>query len=771
MVEEVQAKEISEKLSEAECKALYDLIVKKNLTDDEKNQIKTTIETSPQILAQKEFTQNFKMTDFALECAKPEDLPIFIEQNKQNIENLNQALSNLKEAHVTHNGKNKTAAQFLLDTPILESGELIGTQLAKNIHFLGTASRDSHVPAELKDSIQEASGQSAEFYKSLYASDGYGANRNARNFSGQKVEKLMLECLAAREGLPKATNFAKELAEADGRPFPQSIGYVNINPDTIESVKTRAYMEHPDMSKERETLTVEKPRETMSFEALAEKAYRGTLTVEEKELFNKMKQSQEKREGNMSNDPRLDPHRPEKKKHDDKFKECDVIDYMYNEWFLAGLSWLFDKAEDGLDFVLDKLIDTQNQRSARRAKETAAAKNAASQDVIKKIHSFQNGVDQRIENAAGQRAARIESFKNEGIAPLLSVNFESLPQDSAKKAELEAKYGASLIGKFIQKAAEPNGQKELKACLTKCPQRFENMFKISWRIEDLAMQQVKLEMTNDVMRSTGTWQQKGKSDLKTDDELLSTFDARVAERKAELSAAVSTLTADAKLKTEAAWTQIDPKDTDKQKEFIDENILKALDERIASAEDASSKEALRRQKQRFKENYDKLSSSESRTELISQTVATLKVGDFLREQAHLTEQAKHIQNSDLAQGHYDVNGYYPDKNAAKNLEKASNRRDSVAKNGINDTILKAEVKEDTALQKNLYEATFQTSNEKILEAAQNIDDNTALKLEARRTDLNERKQRLSDFLQSLKIKEAVSRISPLIMGQQGKFNG
>ena len=144
-VETAEQKEVLEKMSEAECKALYDLIVKKDLSDDEKAQIKNIVESNPQVLAQEEFTKNFKLTDLAFECQGTQNLPQLLEQNAKDIDLLNTALTNLKDCHVTHNGINKTAARYLLDTPTLQNGELIGTQIVKNIHFLSVAKKDESV--------------------------------------------------------------------------------------------------------------------------------------------------------------------------------------------------------------------------------------------------------------------------------------------------------------------------------------------------------------------------------------------------------------------------------------------------------------------------------------------------------------------------------------------------------------------------------------------------------------------------------------------------
>ena len=159
-----------------------------------------------------------------------------------------------EEVHITHNGKNKTAARFLLDTPVLENGELIGTQLTKNIHFLGTAARDPSVPDTFKSELLgDAFLQNEAFYKSLYAENGYGANPNARNLSGQKVEKLMLECILIRNKDQKTDEERQKVAEAKERAKELHIFLedVNVQNSSIEMLKDQPLMQHPDISKQR----------------------------------------------------------------------------------------------------------------------------------------------------------------------------------------------------------------------------------------------------------------------------------------------------------------------------------------------------------------------------------------------------------------------------------------------------------------------------------------------------------------------------------------
>ncbi len=78
-------------------------------------------------------------------------------------------------------------------------------------------------------------------------------------------------------------------------------------------------------------------------------------------------------------------------------RERDIIDYMYNEWFLAGLSWCLNKAvgacSDGVDNVCDKF----DKKWQKRAQDKALAKdlntrhfNDKAMEVLKKYPQEMN---------------------------------------------------------------------------------------------------------------------------------------------------------------------------------------------------------------------------------------------------------------------------------------------------------------------------------------------------------------------------------------------
>ena len=737
--------EETEKVSETECKALYNLIVKKDLSDEEKAQIKTVVESKPQILAQEEFTKNFKLTDFAFECEKAEDLPQLLNQNTIDIEVLNTALTNLKDCHVVHNGKDKTAAKYLLDTPVLKNGELVGTQLAKNIHFLGAAQRDTTVPEASKELIASSFAQNEAFYKSLYAEDGYRANPNARNLSGQKVEKLMLECIAARTESRKAAQTQAEEIYGISKESTKYMPYIEKLDDSIEKVKTRAFMQHPQ--KERATMVIEAPRasmnveakrETATFESYKTKAYLGTLTVDEKEKFDKMKKAREKKEDEMANKPNLNPHRPEDKEHKDKFKEMDIIDYMYQEWFLAGLSWLFDKAEDLVDAALDRLICTRDENRARREHELHEARSARAAEALEKVHIFEDGVKGRLGHAAAKRASRDADLAAR-IKPLKDVDFTHL--DASKEHELKSLYSPYLIeGLKMQAQKSPEAVKEF---LEKCPQREKNACKDADNIEQLAMNQIETEMIGEVMHSTGAWRKKFKSDFKSDEDLLKEYDKRVEQRKTELGESVAAIRADARILTESNLLQTDA-DPTKRQTFVKENILDYYDKKIAATGDSKDKQTVIRQKEFFEKTYAML-PDDLRKAYIVDTVANNKAADFLEQQINLETKARQIQDQDRKNGRYDANGRYPQKQAADNMRFADDLRKDSQKTLIDDKFLLAERRADVNAEIGLYEAAFKSDTEKVLESTNNIFSLTNAKMDARRQANNERKQFLLDF--------------------------
>lgn len=703
------AEEEIRQITREDCEALYALLAKTELSEDEQREVKDTIKESPNILTDKEFAKHLVLPDLAFEYATPEELPALIEKNKQAVENMKQVLDNLSGMEdVTIKGKK--CAAYLLDNMRFDNGEIVGTQLAKNIHFLGTARR--------KDLISEDDfGQSDTLYKSLYGEEnGYAANRNARNASGQKVSDVM--------------RLAEVLREEK---------YENVS--TVDNVKDQAFMTHAD--EQRETMNVEEgARRPMTIEEYEEGNYRGTLTVAQQEEYKKLKE--QKKEATM--EPKaVDPHRSsDDKKHGNGFKDEDVIKYMYEEWFLAGLSWLFDKAEDCVDMAVDRLLDDTTHRRAVRAHEATMARNKACEDFSKKEKFFDAATASREEKIRADIAANQAGFAAD-MQALKKINFNKL--SDKEQTQLQGKYGESFI-KWIQ-AAYAKSPESVKRYLDVAPNGYANTYKTANQINKLAARQIKIEMQYEVMKDQKAWQQKKSTEFRDDNDLMAEYDKRFSERYEALSEAVSVIQTDVKSTLQAGWRSVDKTNVAQRQNFINDNVFKVLDADIQAATDGKEKASAEERRKRFEKAYKTLPDDKLLTCMIA-FVSEAKTDAFLTEQAHLTAEAKTIQDNDIEKNQYDVNDLRPNKETAKVLKKAADRREEVIKEGANDKKLFPEAEKDMNYTKNLLEAAIDTDRTKIY----TVISNTEIKvrsdsLVARRCEVEARKKKLAEFVKNM----------------------
>ncbi|MBO4294092.1 MAG: hypothetical protein J5896_01440 [Alphaproteobacteria bacterium] len=703
------AEEEIKQITREDCEALYALLTKKELSEDEQRQVKETIEKSPNILTDKEFSKYLALPDLAFEYTTPEELPALIEKNKQAVDNMKQVLDNLSDVEgLTIKGKK--CAAYLLDNMRFDNGEIVGTQLAKNIHFLGTARR--------KDLISEDDfGQSDTLYTSLYGEEnGYGANRNARNTSGQKVSDVM--------------RLAEVLREEK---------YENVS--TVDNVKDQVFMTHAD--EQRETLNVEEGnRRPMTIEEYEEGNYRGTLTVAQQEEYKKIKE--QKKEATM--EPKaVDPHRSsDEKKHGNGFKDEDVIKYMYEEWFLAGLSWLFDKAEDCVDMAIDRLLDDTTHRRALRAHEATMARNKACEDFSKKEKFFDAATASREENIRATIANNQAGFAAD-MQVLKKIDFNNLSDEEQTK--LQSKYGEPFI-KWIR-AAYAKSPEAVRRYLDDAPSGYANTCKTTNQIAKLAARQIKIEMQYEAMKDQKAWQKKKSTEFRDDNDLMAEYDKRCAERCEALSEAVSVIQTDVKSTLTAGWRSVDKNNVAQRQNFINENVFKVLDADIQAATDGKEKVAAEERKKRFERAYKTLSDDKLLTCMIA-FVSEAKTDAFLTEQAHLTSEAKTLQDNDITKNQYDVNDLRPNKETNKVLEKAADRREKVLKEGANDKKLFPEAEKDINHAKNLLEAALDSDRTKVYTVIANTEIKVRTdSLTARRCEIEARKQKVAEFVKNM----------------------
>ena len=726
---------MAEEISVEKCQALYALLTKKDLSDDEKAQISETIKDSPEILAHGGFVGCVKLPDLAFEYTTPEKLPELLDKNREAIGELKQVLDNLQSLTVKegdtvkpltmkHNGVNKTCAAFVLDTMVLDNGEIIGTQLAKNIHFLNTAQRDSLIS-------EEDCKQTHDFYQSLYETkSSYHANRNMRNISGQKVGDIMATAISLRK-TAKDSSDDEKLKGADYH---------------AEDVKDQVFMGHMD-----------EKRRTLTIDDLRMRRYRGeSMTVEEKKRL----AEDEEKDASMDNNKDLNPHIADEKKGGEKFKDIDIIEYMYNEWFLAGLSWMFDKAEDLGYAALDVVVDGVEQRWALRKEKRHEEEAADLKTFKKRMEAFDKGVVARDKSFDEAREKR----KKEAVTDVTEMFQDYFASPTPEK---EAALKRVCSEHFVEqlKADHATDPKKVDAFLKLASKGYDALFEEEDCIAKIAMRQVHAEMRYEAMSTTYAWKNSTQTEFLSDSEIMAKYDERCKERQKALKDAVIAIREDVKIKTEYVWLQMGG-DKAKEDKFITDNIRKVYDARMALAATPDDKRKIAEHKKKFEEQYAEIDPS-LRGMFVENMIADMHVHDFLDKQNEAAKEAQKLQEEDLDNGKYQFNDAKPNKKANELLStQKSDRQDAIDNGALNKKLL-PKAGEAMEADQTLFEATFATEKEAFFGALGNYVQYKYDALEARLADVVARKEALQKFIRKVKM-HSPFRSMPVITKSSGR---
>ncbi|HCU59050.1 MAG TPA: hypothetical protein DIC64_03620 [Alphaproteobacteria bacterium] len=642
---------------------VFALLSKPDLSIEEKEKVSALVKEAPEILLQKEFTEKLNMPNLMKEYQAGADINDLVSRSAKASKDIKQVLDNLKEIEI----KGKTGAAYLLDNAYLPNGELVGTQLVKNIHFMGTAKKDKdhqfYPDASQNEATRNAMnvhlGQILQFYKTLYENpDGYCANPQRRNISGQKVGGLMEMCQKIEKGEGVGT---KKIALQDQK---------------LEDLEKRTFMKQPEPE------YVEQKRGEMTVAQLKEGAYRGTLTVAQKEILNKIEEEEKKKEAVMQN---RDGNKHGKSEHQkgEPFQEGDVVKYMYEKWFLAGMSWLFDKAEEGLEIMLDKLIDHRRESKLRSEEQARQAKDARQKALLEKVAFFDGQVIKRQEALQSQTKA----FENRWFAHAAELKDYFENPTSEKEVAIKAKYPNP---EFVDglKADYKKDPKKVEEFLEKFPKKIKEVVSLPEHIKQLAATQVAVEMMDEVIHSTGAWFEKGTKDFKKDADLMAEYDTRVKERKAQIFEAVSLISEDSRLRAETNWHTLE---TEEQKEkFARKEVSDVYDEIIKQTSDEKQKAALKEDKKHFEDLYfgktdeGKALSKEAREEMLFESISRVRVQQFMFEQAGLTSRALEIQTAERNEGHYQAMGHKINQEPKALLEEAKKSRETSIREALRD---------------------------------------------------------------------------------------
>ncbi len=381
------------------------------------------------------------------------------------------------------------------------NGETIGTQLIKNITTLKNQPQENVDPA-LADSSALCRDKMQSFLKKIYQpadKNGYGADNTVANAAGQTPTTLM-------GAAPKGT------------------------------------------------LTVEQSRGELTLEQLQDKAYRGALTVEELETKKNLENKKNIADvGNQDGDKKKENRQPS----NDKFKDEDVVKYMYEDWFLGGASWLFNTAEDYILSVVDLAAEKYHARHERMEGERKRAKSAHLKEGLDKLSDFNRATSEAITARGDEYRAKSASFKD--IMDDLSANLNN-PNPQWKHF--------SDNDDLVKELRESPDKGE--SFINACGQELENRTRMLEATDKIAMMTTALEMSDEMMRLDKPWLKEDKT-YKETSTLLGEFNKRSGERHQSILEAVSVLSEDARLAAEISYEQLEGDKPD-FKQYVQQSV-------------------------------------------------------------------------------------------------------------------------------------------------------------------------------------------------------
>lgn len=525
---------------------LFALLNKQNLSAEDKQQADAIIAANPQILSWKDFTAKISLPDLMSEYEKNKNVANLLEQSGQSLQAARQVLDNLQQMKKEGMlAATDNPAADVIDKGFAPNGETLATQAFKNINFLDTLKRDSSISEQERENIANHTGKDYKvFLHQMYEGENsYGANPDRQNLQGQKAKDILKNIMADRQ--------------------------------PVENVKKNS---------EQNTLTVEgkkentMPQNTLSIENLRDRAYQGTLTVEQAEELRK--HDDDKKVADMKSQPG-DAKKNKREPSNDKFKDEDVIRYMYEDWFLGGASWLFNKAEA---YILDT-IDSACDLSAARAQKYRRKKEEQKEEKLKTTHTradnFLEMTGNMMNGLGAECQAKIESYNSlmQELRDNLgnpNPNWQHFSPEDPFIKKLEA--NPSQAQKFIKTTS----------------QELENRTKMIETTGKLAMLIASTQMTDEFMKHPSKWNIKGKP--MTDEQLRTAFIEKYQETQRNILKALSVMAEDNRLTSEAVHNTLpDPKPdlqtftqerlTEQQNEF-----LKKLSEQAKTAVAAQRKE-------------------------------------------------------------------------------------------------------------------------------------------------------------------------------------
>lgn len=481
--------DVSEEALTQEAGKLFALLNKEELMESDKMDIDGIVQKNPLLLSWKGFAEKVALPDLMTAYMNNESIDTMLEDSSKSIQTAKRVLDNLQKVKADgwlRDVENPTAE---VAAGIAPNGETIGTQLIKNISFLQSLQKEPNVSAEQRAMVKQHNNDECRgFVDKMYDKNGYGADKNQPNLQNQTPKDLIKDIVGDRQTL------------------------------VVESKQ-------------------EVPLKTLSIEELNDKAYQGTLTVEQ--ANERRKRLDEKKIADMVSQP--GDSKKQKHESNDKFKDEDVIKYMYEDWILGGASWLFNKAEDAFLNIVDSAVEICIARAGKRKAEKQTAANERLSAASAKANAFAKMAAKSQTDLGADCAAKSASY--DAILNDLSNNlnnpdphWEYFDKDDEFVKKLQA--NPSKSAEFIEYASE-----ELK-----------NRTQFIESTGKLAMMMTAARMTEEFMGDDGKWRNNG--EYLSDKELQVIFAQKTRECQKDIFKAVSIISEDTRLLSEAAYDNL-----------------------------------------------------------------------------------------------------------------------------------------------------------------------------------------------------------------------
>lgn len=481
--------DVSEEALTQEAGKLFALLNKEELMENDKMDIDGIVQKNPLLLSWKGFAEKVALPDLMTAYMNNESIDTMLEDSSKSIQTAKRVLDNLQKVKADgwlRDVENPTAE---VAAGIAPNGETIGTQLIKNISFLQSLQKEPNVSAEQRAMVKQHNNDECRgFVDKMYDENGYGADKNQPNLQNQTPKDLVKDIVGDRQTL------------------------------MVENKQ-------------------EAPLKTQTVDDLKNKAYQGTLTVEQANELRK--RLDEKKIADMVSQP--GDSKKQKHESNDKFKDEDVIKYMYEDWILGGASWLFNKAEDAFLNIVDSAVEICTARAGKRKAEKQTAANERLSAASAKANAFAKMAAKSQTDLGADCAAKSASYDD--ILNDLSNNlnnpdphWEYFDKDDEFVKELQA--NPSRNAEFIEHASE-----ELK-----------NRTQFIESTGKLAMMMTAARMTEEFMGDDGKWRNNG--EYLSDDELKAQFTQKTKDCQKNILKAVAVISEDTRLLSEAAYDNL-----------------------------------------------------------------------------------------------------------------------------------------------------------------------------------------------------------------------